>query len=52
MYKSFFDYDSRVPEQKKVLDEFYKNQQTVFQQQDANILRYTELSSMSENDLM
>jgi len=52
IYKSFFHYNERTPEQKKVLDDFYTNQQQVFKQQEQATVRYNELNSMSYQDLM
>jgi hypothetical protein len=42
-YRSFFDYNQRVPAQQKALDDFFAIQKDKIAKQEANTLRLTHL---------
>jgi hypothetical protein len=51
-YNKFFNYDNRNQAQKDVLDSFFKTQSEANLKAKADADRYTQLGSMSVNDLM
>jgi len=51
-YRSFFDYNQRVPAQQKALDDFFAIQKDKIAKQEANTLRLTHLWTLSDQALM
>ena len=51
-FQTFFNYNSRVPEQKKILDSFFDVQQVKFWEEKLQKDRLTAISNMSDAELM